>query len=160
MNKGEFVTIRGPSGSGKSTLLQILDCLDNASSGKYWIDGKDVTKLSDDELLQIRNRKIGFVFQSFNLLPKINVYDNVISLTGEISTIYPGLSVNTEIVTEEKSDVIQVPFVAIQRKEDGQFVQVKGEDETITERKNETGMQSINNVEIVSGLEEGEVIVY
>lgn len=76
VNKGEFVTIMGPSGSGKSTLLQILGCLDNASSGKYFLDGKDITKLNDDELSNVRNRKIGFVFQSFNLLPKLNVYDN------------------------------------------------------------------------------------
>jgi len=76
VNKGEFVTIMGPSGSGKSTLLQILGCLDNASSGKYLLDGKDITKLNDDELSNVRNQKIGFVFQSYNLLPKLNVYDN------------------------------------------------------------------------------------
>jgi putative ABC transport system ATP-binding protein len=77
INKGEFATIMGPSGSGKSTLLQILGCLDNASAGKYLIDGKDVTKISDNELSQVRNRKIGFVFQAFNLLPRLSVYDNV-----------------------------------------------------------------------------------
>ncbi len=76
VNKGEFVTIMGPSGSGKSTLLQILGCLDNASSGLYLLDGKDITKLNDDELSNVRNQKIGFVFQSYNLLPKLNVYDN------------------------------------------------------------------------------------
>ncbi|MBP9758464.1 ABC transporter ATP-binding protein [Candidatus Dojkabacteria bacterium] len=76
VNKGEFVTIMGPSGSGKSTLLQILGCLDNASSGIYLLDGKDITKLNDDELSNVRNQKIGFVFQSYNLLPKLNVYDN------------------------------------------------------------------------------------
>ena len=76
VNKGEFVTIMGPSGSGKSTLLQILGCLDNASSGRYFLDGKDITKLSDDELSKVRNSKIGFVFQAFNLLPKLDVYNN------------------------------------------------------------------------------------
>lgn len=77
INKGEFATIMGPSGSGKSTLLQILGCLDNASSGKYLLDGKDVTKISDNELSEVRNRKIGFVFQAFNLLPRLSVYENV-----------------------------------------------------------------------------------
>lgn len=76
VSKGEFVTIMGPSGSGKSTLLQILGCLDNASSGRYFLDGKDITKLSDDELSKVRNSKIGFVFQAFNLLPKLDVYNN------------------------------------------------------------------------------------
>lgn len=76
VNKGEFVTIMGPSGSGKSTLLQILGCLDNASSGRYLLDGNDITKLSDDELSKVRNSKIGFVFQAFNLLPKLDVYNN------------------------------------------------------------------------------------
>jgi putative ABC transport system ATP-binding protein len=77
IEQGEFVSIMGPSGSGKSTLMQVLGLLDRATGGTYLLDGKDVTKFSDDELAELRNRKIGFVFQAFNLLPKTSVFENV-----------------------------------------------------------------------------------
>lgn len=77
IEKGEFVSIMGPSGSGKSTLMQILGMLDRATGGSYLLEGIDVNKFEDDELAKIRNKKIGFVFQSFNLLPRTSVFENV-----------------------------------------------------------------------------------
>src|SRR6202165_5091339 len=77
INRGEMVALMGSSGSGKSTLMNILGCLDRPSSGEYWLDGQDVSHLSNDERAYIRNKKIGFVFQNFNLLARTSSLDNV-----------------------------------------------------------------------------------
>ncbi|MBW6490131.1 MAG: ABC transporter ATP-binding protein [Lentimicrobium sp.] len=77
INRNEFVALMGPSGSGKSTLMNLLGCLDTPSGGSYWLNGKDVSKLIDNELAEIRNKEIGFVFQTFNLLPRLTALENV-----------------------------------------------------------------------------------
>ncbi|OHA67325.1 MAG: macrolide ABC transporter ATP-binding protein [Candidatus Wildermuthbacteria bacterium RIFCSPHIGHO2_02_FULL_47_17] len=87
INSGEFVAIMGPSGSGKSTLLHILGLLERPSAGTYRFDSQDVNQLSDDQLADIRNKEIGFVFQSFDLLPRTSVFDNVV-----LPLIYAGVA--------------------------------------------------------------------
>ena len=87
INKGEFVSIIGTSGSGKSTLMNILGCLDTADSGKYILDDMEINNCTDSMLSEIRNQKIGFIFQSFNLIPSMNAIENV-----ELPLIYRNIS--------------------------------------------------------------------
>lgn len=87
INKGEYVALMGPSGSGKSTLMNILGCLDTPTSGTYILNSKDVSQMHDDDLAEIRNKEIGFVFQTFNLLPRTTALDNV-----ALPMVYAGYS--------------------------------------------------------------------
>mgnify|MGYP005861772041 CR=1 FL=1 len=101
INKGEYVALMGPSGSGKSTLMNILGCLDTPTSGTYILNGKNVSEMQDDELAGIRNIEIGFVFQTFNLMPRTTALDNV-----ALPMVYAGYSKNdrnnraTEVLTQ------------------------------------------------------------
>jgi putative ABC transport system ATP-binding protein len=101
INKGEYVALMGPSGSGKSTLMNILGCLDTPTSGSYILNGKQVSEMHDDELAEIRNKEIGFVFQTFNLMPRTTALDNV-----ALPMVYAGFSKDernkraTEVLTQ------------------------------------------------------------
>ncbi|MCO6162703.1 ABC transporter ATP-binding protein [Flavobacterium sp. NRK F7] len=101
INKGEYVALMGPSGSGKSTLMNLLGCLDTPTSGSYVLNGKLVSQMHDDELAEIRNKEIGFVFQTFNLMPRTTALDNV-----ALPMVYAGFSKSerneraTEVLTQ------------------------------------------------------------
>ena len=98
--KNEYVALMGPSGSGKSTLMNILGCLDSPTAGKYVLNGQDVSKMPDDQLAEVRNKEIGFVFQQFNLLPRLTALENV-----ALPLVYAGTS--RKIRTEMAMEVIQ-----------------------------------------------------
>ncbi|HTX88771.1 MAG TPA: ABC transporter ATP-binding protein [Bacteroidales bacterium] len=100
IRKNEFVAIMGPSGSGKSTLMNILGCLDTPTSGQYFLNGEDVSKLNDNELAEIRNKQIGFVFQTFNLLPRSTALENIM-----LPLIYAGMTKNKRI--EKAQQVVE-----------------------------------------------------
>ncbi|CAM4114907.1 ABC transporter ATP-binding protein [Gillisia limnaea] len=99
IERGEYVAFMGPSGSGKSTLMNLLGCLDTPTSGSYILNGNDVSKMSDDELAEIRNKEIGFVFQTFNLLPRTTALENV-----ALPMVYAGASKSAR--TERAKEVL------------------------------------------------------
>ena len=98
LEEGEYSAIMGPSGSGKSTLLNILGCLDIPTSGKYLLGGKDISRLSDDQLSEIRCSRLGFIFQSFNLIPQLTVIENI-----EIPLFYQGMN---EFHSQERAEML------------------------------------------------------
>lgn len=117
IDQGEFLAIVGPSGSGKSTLMQILGCLDRPTSGKYYFQGKELDTYTDEELAKIRNEKIGFVFQAFNLLPRLSVMENV-----KLPLIYAGVPESQRDARAEKV----VDLVGLHEREKYQTAKLSG----------------------------------
>jgi putative ABC transport system ATP-binding protein len=98
INKGDYLALMGPSGSGKSTLMNIIGCLDTPTSGTYFLNKKEVSRMNDDELSTIRNQEIGFIFQTFNLLPRLNATENV-----ALPLVYAGISKKERMAMAEKA---------------------------------------------------------
>jgi len=101
IEEGMHISLMGPSGSGKTTLLNILGCLDRPTSGKYYIDGTEVSSLSDDELSEIRSTKIGFIFQSYNLIPHLTVIENI-----GLPLFYQGI--DEQIITKNALEMAEI----------------------------------------------------
>ena len=97
IEKGEYVALMGPSGSGKSTLMNLLGCLDSPSRGQYWLNGKEVSTMEDSELAEVRNKDSGFVFQTFNLLPRLSALENV-----ALPLVYAGVSKEDRLAKARK----------------------------------------------------------
>lgn len=97
IKRNEYVALMGPSGSGKSTLMNLLGCLDTPTAGEYWLNGKDVSKMSDNELAEVRNTEIGFVFQTFNLLPRSTALENV-----ALPLVYAGKNAQDRVARAEE----------------------------------------------------------
>ncbi len=117
IDRGEFVSIVGPSGSGKSTLMHILGCLDRPTSGKYFFNGKEINSYSDEELAKIRNKEIGFVFQAFNLLPRLSVMENVM-----MPLVYAGIPESKRLTQCERA----VDLVGLHDREKYQTAKLSG----------------------------------